>query len=139
MHAMSEQRRGFRLEFEEECPYYISRRMSAEFEGNLHLEIANVLFMDIVGYSKLLTNEQCELLQELNRIVRESTQVRRAEAADELIRLPTGDGIALIFLRSAEAPVECALEISRSLRKSAQLRVRMGIHSGHGQSCQSWK
>jgi TolB-like protein/Tfp pilus assembly protein PilF len=104
--------------------------MSAELKGNFHLEIANVLFMDVVGYTKLLTNEQCELLQELNQVVRDSTHFRRAEAAGELIRLPTGDGMALIFFRNAEAPVECALEISRALRRSPQLRVRMGIHSG---------
>src|SRR6516164_7904490 len=104
--------------------------MAAQLEKNFHLEIANVLFMDIVGYSKLLTNEQGELLQKLNQIVRESNEFLRAEAASELIRLPTGDGMALIFLRSAEAPVECALEISRALRKSPELPVRMGIHSG---------
>jgi TolB-like protein/Tfp pilus assembly protein PilF len=104
--------------------------MPAELERNFHLEIANVLFMDIVGYSKLLTNEQGESLQKLNQIVRETNEFRRAEAASELIRVPTGDGMALIFLRRAEAPVECALEISRALRKSPELRVRMGIHSG---------
>ena len=104
--------------------------MAAQLEKNLPLEIANVLFVDIVGYSKLLTNEQGELLQKLNQIVRESNEFLRAEAASELIRLPTGDGMALIFLRSAEAPVECALEISRALRKSPELQVRMGIHSG---------
>jgi Predicted integral membrane protein len=97
---------------------------------DFHLEIGNVLFMDIVGYSKLLTNEQCELLQQLNQIVRASAQFRRAEAANELIRLPTGDGMALIFLRSAQAPVECALEIGKALRDWPGLRVRMGIHSG---------
>jgi TolB-like protein/Tfp pilus assembly protein PilF/class 3 adenylate cyclase len=104
--------------------------MAAELERNFRLEIANVLFMDIVGYSKLLTNQQCELLEKLNQIVRESTEFRRAEAAGELIRLPTGDGMALIFSRSAEAPVECALEISRALKSHSQLRIRMGIHSG---------
>lgn len=104
--------------------------MAADLERNFRLEIANVLFMDIVGYSKLLTNQQCELLEKLNQIVRESTEFRRAEAAGELIRLPTGDGMALIFLRSAEAPVECALEISRALKSPSQLRIRMGIHSG---------
>ena len=101
--------------------------MSAQ---DLHLEIGNVLFMDIVGYSRLLTNEQCELLQQLNQIVRATAQFRRAEAANELIRLPTGDGMALIFLRSAEAPVECALEIGKAARTSPRLAVRMGIHSG---------
>src|SRR5205814_1363403 len=83
--------------------YNGKRRMSAQ---EFHLEIGNVLFMDIVGYSKLLTTEQCELLQQLNQVVRATMQFRSAEAANELIRLPTGDGMALIFLRTAEAPVE---------------------------------
>ncbi len=104
--------------------------MSAELTQNFHLEIAHVLFMDIVGYSKLLINEQAELLQELNRIVRNTSQFRNAEAAGELIRLPTGDGMALVFLRRAEAPVQCAIEISQALRSSPQLRLRMGVHSG---------
>ena len=104
--------------------------MSAELAQDFHLEIAHVLFMDIVGYSKLLINEQAELLQELNRIVHNTSQFRRAEAADELIRLPTGDGMALVFLRHAEAPVQCAIEISHALRSSPELSLRMGVHSG---------
>jgi len=102
----------------------------AETQQDFHLEIAHVLFMDIVGYSKLLINEQAELLQELNRIVRNTNQFRNAEAAGELIRLPTGDGMALVFLRSAEAPVQCAIEISQTLRSSSEIRLRMGVHSG---------
>ena len=102
----------------------------AETQQDFHLEIAHVLFMDIVGYSKLLINEQAELLQELNRIVRNTSQFRSAEAAGELIRLPTGDGMALVFLRRAEAPVQCAIEISHALRSSPELRLRMGVHSG---------
>ena len=78
------------------------RILMAETRQDFHLEIAHVLFMDIVGYSKLLINEQAELLQELNRIVRNTNQFHNAEAAGELIRLPTGDGMALVFLRTAE-------------------------------------
>jgi TolB-like protein/Flp pilus assembly protein TadD len=94
------------------------------------LEIAHVLFMDIVGYSKLLTDEQSEALQELNQVVRSTEAAREAEAAGELTVLPTGDGMALVFTGSVEEPVECALEISRALRAQPSLPVRMGIHSG---------
>jgi TolB-like protein/class 3 adenylate cyclase/Tfp pilus assembly protein PilF len=94
------------------------------------LEIAHVLFMDIVGYSKLLTDEQSEALQELNQIVRSTEAAREADAAGELTLLPTGDGMALVFTGSVEEPAECALEISRALRAQPSLPVRMGIHSG---------
>jgi TolB-like protein/Tfp pilus assembly protein PilF len=94
------------------------------------LEIAHVLFMDIVGYSKLLTDEQSEALQELNQIVRSTEAAREAEAAGGLTVLPTGDGMALVFTGSVEEPVECALEISHALRAQPSLPVRMGIHSG---------
>ncbi|MGC2627518.1 MAG: tetratricopeptide repeat protein [Candidatus Udaeobacter sp.] len=94
------------------------------------LEIAHVLFMDIVGYSKLLTDEQSEALQELNQVVRSTEVVRQAEAAGGLTILPTGDGMALVFAGSVEEPAECALEISRALRAQPSLSVRMGIHSG---------
>src|SRR3954454_9071702 len=94
------------------------------------LEIAHVLFMDIVGYSKLLTDEQSEALQELNQIVRSTEAAREAQAAGALTILPTGDGMALVFTGSVEEPVECALEISRALRAQPSLPVRMGIHSG---------
>ena len=94
------------------------------------LEIAHVLFMDIVGYSKLLTDEQSEALQELNQIVRSTESARQADAAGELTVLPTGDGMALVFTGSVEEPAECALEISRALRAQPSLPVRMGIHSG---------
>jgi TolB-like protein len=94
------------------------------------LEIAHVLFMDIVGYSKLLTDEQSEALQELNQIVRSTEAARDAEAAGALTVLPTGDGMALVFTRSVEEPAECALEISQALRAQPSLPVRMGIHSG---------
>ena len=94
------------------------------------LEIAHVLFIDIVGYSNLLTDEQSEALQELNQIVRNTEAVRQAEAAAHLIILPTGDGMALVFTGSVERPAECALEVSQALRAQPSLPVRMGIHSG---------
>jgi class 3 adenylate cyclase len=94
------------------------------------LEIAHVLFIDIVGYSKLLTDEQSEALQELNQIVRNTEAVREADAAGHLIILPTGDGMALVFTGSVERPAECALEVSQALRAQPSLPVRMGIHSG---------
>ena len=102
----------------------------AETQLDLHLEIAHVLFIDIVGYSKLLINEQGEVLQQLNQIVRNTTQFRMAEASGELIRLPTGDGMILVFLHSAEAPVQCAIEISEALRSYPKIQLRMGVHSG---------
>jgi TolB-like protein/class 3 adenylate cyclase/Flp pilus assembly protein TadD len=99
-------------------------------ESDVRLEIAHVLFIDIVGYSKLLINEQRESLQELNQIVRGTSVFQSAEAANQLTRIPTGDGMALIFSSSPDAPVECALEISKALKNRPDLRVRMGIHSG---------
>src|SRR5216117_2160838 len=104
--------------------------MADEQKAKLRLEIAHVLFMDIVGYSKLLTDEQSEALQELNQIVRSTEAAREAEAAGALTILPTGDGMALVFTGSVEEPVECALEVSRALRAQPSLPVRMGIHSG---------
>jgi len=94
------------------------------------LEIAHVLFIDIVGYSTLLTDEQSEALQDLNQIVRNTEAAREAEAAGQLIILPTGDGMALVFTGSVEGPAECALELSQALRAQPSLPVRMGIHSG---------
>src|SRR5947208_9244099 len=104
--------------------------MSAAVNKEIQLEIAHVLFIDIVGYSKLLINEQHELLQELNQIVRTTEAFRAAEAVGKLIRLPTGDGMALAFATTPEAPVQCALEISKALKSHPELNVRMGIHSG---------
>ena len=104
--------------------------MSAELSSDLQLEIAHLLLIDVVGYSKLLVNEQIELMQQLNRIVRETKCFRAAEAKDKLIRLPTGDGMALLFFESLEQPVRCALEISEKLRQTAGIQLRMGIHSG---------
>src|SRR5882757_3910587 len=98
-------------------------------DDNLRLEIGHVLFIDIVGYSKLLNEEQKERLNQLTEIVLGTAQVR--EATDEqLVRLPTGDGMALVFRRSAEEPARCALEIAEALQKHPELPVRMGIHSG---------
>src|SRR5213592_475506 len=94
------------------------------------MEIAHVLFIDIVGYSARLTDEQQALVDELNQIVRSSDEFNKAAAADRLIKIPTGDGMALIFYNSPEQPVNCALEIGRALRNSSDLPVRMGVHSG---------
>jgi TolB-like protein/Tfp pilus assembly protein PilF/class 3 adenylate cyclase len=104
--------------------------MADEEKNKLRLEIAHVLFIDIVGYSKLLIDEQSESLHELNQLVRGTDAFREAEAAGKLIRLPTGDGMALVFTNSIEAPVECALEINQALRAQPSLPLRMGIHSG---------
>src|SRR5438067_227842 len=104
--------------------------MSAEASRDLRLEIAHVLFIDIVGYSKLLHNQQSEVLRELNEVVRGTEQFRSAESAGTLLRLPTGDGMALIFRESPETPAHCALEIAQALKRHPQLHVRMGIHSG---------
>src|SRR4029450_8784621 len=104
--------------------------MSTSVGAGVRLEIGHVLFMDLVGYSKLLLDEQREQLQHLTEIVRNTEQVRAAEAADKLIRLPAGDGMALVFFNSPEAPVQCAIEISKKLKQYPQLKLRMGIHSG---------
>ena len=104
--------------------------MASVQEPHLHLEVGHILFLDIVGYSKLLIDEQKELVQELNQIVRESEQFRAAEAEHKLTRLPTGDGMVLVFTNNPEAPVECALEISKKLQSHPTLKLRMGIHSG---------
>jgi len=104
--------------------------MSAQAKGNLRLEIGHVLFIDVVGYSKLLISEQSDLLGELNDSVRGTEHFRSAEAEGRLIRLPTGDGMALVFRNSPEEPVRCALEIAQALKEHPKLRVRMGIHSG---------
>src|SRR5216117_1173866 len=104
--------------------------MAAEVKKEIQLEIAHVLFTDIVGYSKLPINEQRALVERLNEIVRGTDEFRAAEAAVRLIKIPTGDGITLVFYQSPEAPVECALEISRALKKHPELQLRMGIHSG---------
>jgi class 3 adenylate cyclase len=104
--------------------------MAAEVKKEIQLEIAHVLFTDIVGYSKLPINKQRALVERLNEIVRSTDEFQAAETAGRLIKIPTGDGITLVFYHSPEAPVECALEISRALKKHPELQLRMGIHSG---------
>jgi TolB-like protein/class 3 adenylate cyclase len=104
--------------------------VSAEVKKEIELEIAYVLFVDIVGYSKLLIDQQRRSLELLNQIVRGTEQFRKAEASRRLITIPTGDGMALVFYNTPEAPVECALEISRAAREHPELKLRMGVHSG---------
>jgi TolB-like protein/class 3 adenylate cyclase/Tfp pilus assembly protein PilF len=104
--------------------------MSAELPPDLELEIAHLLLIDVVGYSKLLVNDQVESLQQLNRIVRSTDCFRTAEAKDKLIRLPTGDGMALLFFENLEQPARCALDIAQALKSHPEIQVRMGIHSG---------
>src|SRR5438128_3544828 len=98
--------------------------MASEIKKEIQLEIAHVLFMDIVGYSKLLIDEQRALLDTLNQIVRSTEEFRSAEAAGKLIKIPTGDGMALVFHESPENPVDCALEISHALKAHARLPLR---------------
>jgi class 3 adenylate cyclase len=104
--------------------------MTTELNDDAQLEIGHVLFMDIVGFSKLLVDEQSDCSERLNQIVRNTDQFRAAEAEDKLIRLPTGDGMVLVFFTSPEAPVRCAVEIARALKGCSDFGLRMGIHSG---------
>src|SRR5512140_95676 len=104
--------------------------MSAEVKKEIELEIAHVLFLDIIGYSKLSVNEQHGKVDELNGIVRLSEQFQKAEAANRILKIPTGDGMALVFYKSPEEPARCAFEITRALKDNPRLQVRMGIHSG---------
>src|SRR5438094_1831864 len=104
--------------------------MSTEIQKEIPLEIAHVLLIDVVGYSKLLVNEQIELLQELNQIVRNTECFRAAQSTGKLIRVPTGDGMELLFFRSPEEPAQCALEISEALKGHPHIKLRMGVHSG---------
>jgi len=110
--------------------FNLSTDMPTDSESHLQLEIGHVLFIDIVGYSKLLIDEQRERIRQLREIVRGTEQFRLAKAEGKLMRLPTGDGGALVFRTSPEAPVLCALEISEALKTHPDLQVRMGIHSG---------
>src|SRR5205814_3923616 len=104
--------------------------MPAEVKKEIQLEIAHVLFIDIVGYSKLSVNEQHAAVEELNGIVRASKQFQEAEAAGRLLKIPTGDGMALVFYTSPEGPTQCAVEISRILKEHPRLQLRMAVHSG---------
>jgi TolB-like protein/Flp pilus assembly protein TadD len=104
--------------------------MPADFESDLQLEIGHVLLIDIVGYSKLLITEQREQLRALNEIVRNTAQFRTSDATGMLVRIPTGDGMALVFRDSVEAPLRCAVEISQGIKTHPGINLRMGIHSG---------
>src|SRR5438445_8126248 len=104
--------------------------MSTETKKEIALEIAHVLFIDIVGYSKLSINDQHAAVEELNQVVRATEQFQKADASERLIKIATGDGMALVFYTSPEAPAQCAVEISRALKEYPRLRLRMGIHSG---------
>ena len=104
--------------------------MSTEIKKEIQLEIAHVLFIDIVGYSKLSINDQHAAVEELNQIVRASEQFQKAERASRLLKIPTGDGMALVFYTSPEVPAQCAVEISSALKEHPRLQLRMGIHSG---------
>src|SRR5438874_2163367 len=105
-------------------------RMPTDIKKKIELEVVHVLFLDIVGYSKRLTNEQQTLVDQLNQVVRSSEEFQSAEVAGRLIKIPTGDGMVLVFYKSPAQPVACALEISRALKTCPALRVRMGVHSG---------
>src|SRR5213080_4398186 len=104
--------------------------MPSQTATSVRLQIGHVLFMDLVGYSRLLLDEQRQYMEQLTEIVRRTEQVRSAKEAGKLIRLPVGDGMALVFFNSPEAPVRCAIEISRALKDSPNIPLRMGIHSG---------
>src|SRR5438093_10677501 len=104
--------------------------MPAEVKKEIELEIGHVLFIDIVAYSKLSVNEQHARIEELNEVVRSSEQFRKAQAANRILKIPTGDGMALVFYKSPEEPAQCAFEISRALKEHPRLQIRMGIHSG---------
>src|ERR1041385_2953250 len=104
--------------------------MSGEVNKEIQLEIAHVLFIDIVGYSKLSINQQRAVVEKLTSIVQSSEQYQHAETAGRLIKIPTGDGMALVFYTTPESPVQCAIEISAALKKHPSLQLRMGVHSG---------
>src|SRR5690349_6602445 len=105
--------------------------MASEVKQDIALEIAHVLFIDIVAYSRMPTDEQRAAVDKLNQIVQSTDEFRTAESGNRLLKLPTGDGMALIFYQSPEDPVECALEISRAIKEQhSKLQLRMGVHSG---------
>src|ERR1700738_801160 len=105
--------------------------MAAEVKKEIQLEIAHVLFIDIVAYSKMATDDQRAAVEKLNQIVQTTDEFRKAGSENQLLKLATGDGMALIFYHSPEDPVECALEISRAIKEQhSNLRLRMGVHSG---------
>src|SRR5438094_10225621 len=112
--------------------------MAAEVKKEIELEIAHVLFLDIVGYSRLSVNEQHARVEELNEVVRLCEQFRKAEAASRLLKIPTGDGMALVFYKSPDEPAQCAAKISRALKDNARLQVRRCIHSGPISGVADW-
>src|SRR5438034_8713106 len=112
--------------------------MAAKFKFDPHLEIAHVLFIDVVGYSKLLVNEQREVVEQLNRTVRRTPQFRKSEGAGKLIRIPVGDGMALVFFQTPEEPVQCAMEIARALKNYSQIRLQMGVPRGQVDQVQAY-
>src|SRR5438477_9594299 len=109
-------------------------QLTANYAGHMaadiDLEVAHVLFMDVVGYSKLLINDQTEVLAQSNQVVHATAHFQKAEAEGKLIRLVTGDGMAVIFFNNAEAPVKCAMEIGQALQSYPSIQLRMGVHSG---------
>src|ERR1043166_9889420 len=104
--------------------------MPAKLKSDSHLAIAHVLFIDVIGYSKLLVNEQREVVDQLTRVVRKTPRFRKSQAAGKMIRIPVGDGMALVFFETPEEPVQCAMEIARALKNHPRIRLRMGVHSG---------
>src|SRR5207248_5965451 len=104
--------------------------MSTAAKEASQMQTAHVLFIDVVAYSKLLVNEQREVLQQLNEVVRRTPQFAKSDAGGKLIRIPSGDGMALVFFQSPEEPVHCAMEIARALKSHPHVRLRMGVHSG---------
>ena len=112
------------------CSALADIEIAAEVKKEIQLEIAHVLFIDIVGYSKLSINEEQAAVAELTQIVRSTEQFQKADAAERLIKIPAGDGMALVFYTSPDAPVRCAMQISRAFTEHPRLHIRMGIHSG---------
>src|SRR5437867_10478540 len=104
--------------------------MAAEVKKEIALEIAHVLFIDIVAYSKMATDDQHAAIEKLNQIVQATNEYRKAEAENRLLKLATGDGMALIFYGSPEEPVECAMDIDRTVKQHPELKLRMGVNSG---------
>src|SRR5207245_4092552 len=105
--------------------------MAAEIKQEIALEMAHALFIDIDAYSKMSSDDHHAAIEKLNQIVQSTDEFRKEESENRLLKLATGDGMALIFYHSPEDPVECALEISRAIKEHhSNLRLRMGVHSG---------
>src|ERR1043165_9945090 len=104
--------------------------MDGHTKAPIELAIAHVLFIDIVGYSKLTTKEQNVAVASLNQLVQACDTFQRAENAGKLLKIPTGDGMSLVFYTSPEQPAQCALDLTKALKDHPELRVRMGVHSG---------